>query len=231
MHLKLNSEGPMLDYQLIRSKRKTISLQVYPDKRIVIRAPLKAKLNWIEAFVREKQAWIHKQFQRQLEITKIPAKKNFVTGEEFLFLGNQYLLEIQHEQKVPLKFEQRFYLALSALPEAEAVFIDWYKKMAKTVISERVQFHAEKYGFQFKRIRIGDAKTRWGSCSADNHLNFSWRLIMAPLSTLDYVVVHELAHTIHKNHSKRFWQKVASVFPNFANERKWLKENGHRLVT
>ncbi len=219
----------MLDYQLIRSKRKTLSLEVYPDKRIVVRAPLKAKLNWIDDFVREKQCWIHKQLQRQVDNTRISVKKNFISGEEFLFLGSKYLLEIQQEQKAPLIFDQRFYLSLAALPEAEAIFIDWYKKMAKKIITERVQFYAEKYDFQFNRIRISDAQTRWGSCSADNNLNFSWRLIMAPLSVIDYVVVHELAHTIHKNHSKRFWKKVASVFPGFAIEKNWLKKHGRSL--
>ncbi|MCS7122892.1 MAG: M48 family metallopeptidase, partial [Candidatus Micrarchaeota archaeon] len=85
------------------------------------------------------------------------------------------------------------------------------------------------YNFRYNRVRITNARRRWGSCSSSNNLNFSWRLIMAPLEVIDYVVVHELVHTRIKNHSKAFWRMVEAVMPDYDRQRRWLRENGHML--
>jgi predicted metal-dependent hydrolase len=93
-----------------------------------------------------------------------------------------------------------------------------------------VDHYASQYGFQYKKIGITSAQTRWGSCSANGSLNFSWRLILAPMEAVDYVVVHELVHTVHHNHSRRFWQKVGKIMPDYKERRKWLRKNGQRLI-
>ena len=83
---------------------------------------------------------------------------------------------------------------------------------------------------QYAKIRISNARTRWGSCGFNANLSFSWRLVMAPLPVIDYVVAHELAHLMHKNHSQRFWAAVRALFPDYEVHKKWLKLNGHLLV-
>jgi len=107
--------------------------------------------------------------------------------------------------------------------------MDWYKERAYEKISERVQWYALKNGFQYNKIKITQAQKRWGSCSSKGNLNFSWRLIMAPLPVVDYVVVHELAHLVEKNHSKAFWSKVKMLMTDYQKQQEWLKRNGHLL--
>lgn len=101
-----------------------------------------------------------------------------------------------------------------------------YREKARKRITERVSYFAEKMGVTYTSIRIGSARTRWGSCSARGGLNFQWKLILMPPEILDYVVVHELAHRIEMNHSPRFWAQVEKILPDYRQRRQWLKENG-----
>ncbi|GAG91378.1 unnamed protein product, partial [marine sediment metagenome] len=158
-----------------------------------------------------------------------PARK-FAAGEEFPYLGISYPLEIVHKQDQTLILRDKFYLAEFASLNAKAVFIDWYKAQAALEIGDRVEIYAQLNGYAFKRFRITSAKTRWGSCGPHGSLNFSYRLIMAPIEIIDYVVVHELAHLRIMNHSKTFWGEVQKLMPDYDVQRKWLKDNGHRLT-
>jgi predicted metal-dependent hydrolase len=98
------------------------------------------------------------------------------------------------------------------------------------VISDRVKIFSDQYGFAPKRVRISSAKTRWGSCSPDGTLNFTWRLVMAPLDVVDYVVVHELVHLRVKDHSEKFWREVEKVLPEYRVQRTWLRTHGEKLT-
>lgn len=105
-----------------------------------------------------------------------------------------------------------------------------YIAAAKDYFPKRVSYFLQFTGGSYNRITIRDQKTRWGSCSAKGNLSFNWRLMLAPPAILDYVVVHELCHLTHMNHSAAFWQKVASVYPDYRTARKWLKDHGRELV-
>ena len=105
-----------------------------------------------------------------------------------------------------------------------------YKEAARSYIPKRVAYYHEMTGGTYNRITIRDQKTRWGSCSSKGTLSFNWRLMLAPPAILDYVVVHELCHLTHMNHSPMFWQAVESVCPDYKIARKWLKEHGNELV-
>ena len=179
------------DYTLIRSKRKSLSLQIKEDASLVVKAPRLLSKRRVEAFIRLKAEWILKQ-QRLRENQ------------------NKVLREVNAKR------------AKYTLKE--------YKEKALKKISERVEFYAQKEGYSYGKVRITSAKKRWGSCSATNDLNFTWRLFLAPDSVLDYVVVHELAHTIHKNHSKAFWNEVERVLPNWKKQRQWLRDKGFTLT-
>ncbi|MCM1145647.1 MAG: M48 family metallopeptidase [Blautia sp.] len=105
-----------------------------------------------------------------------------------------------------------------------------YKEAARSYIPQRVAYYHAKTGGSYQRITIRDQKTRWGSCSSKGTLSFNWRLMLAPPSILDYVVVHELCHLTHMNHSAAFWQAVEAIYPDYRIARKWLKEHGNELT-
>ena len=215
--------------KVIRSKRKTISLQVSDNAALIVRAPFKVSDEIINRVILRHSDWIEKK-KKEMQLRDIKfSKKEFINGEGFLYIGNYYRLRLVENQEIPLNFENGFYLSKDYLIGAKEIFIDWYKMRAYEKISERVKWYAQKRGFKYNRINITNAQKRWGSCSCSNNLNFSWRLIMAPLPVVDYVVVHELVHLDEKNHSKAFWNKVKMLITDYKKHQEWLKKNGHLL--
>lgn len=103
---------------------------------------------------------------------------------------------------------------------------DWYRERAREVLTERARHWSQLIGVRYRRISVKDQRTLWGSCSKSGNLNFNWRLIMAPLAVLDYLVIHELSHLREMNHSKRFWRLVSTCCPDHKTPRRWLREHG-----
>ncbi|HYA93257.1 MAG TPA: SprT family zinc-dependent metalloprotease [Thermodesulfobacteriota bacterium] len=222
-----------LSYHLIRSKkrRRTVSLQIKEDGKIVIMAPFHTPKWEIERFIRGKQWWIVEKISEKEKQAK-EAKKMYLPGEKFLYLGEWYPLEIHesNHKEAPLRLSfGNFILNKDRIEEARDLFVEWYKKEAEEKIAERVNYYNRSVHLFPKGIRITGAKSRWGSCSRDNRLSFSWRIIMASLATIDYVLIHELVHIREKNHSKKFWTTLESILPDYRKHRLWLRENAHLL--
>lgn len=193
--LTLSSGGIIynLPATVIKSNRRTVGILIKPGGEIIIRAPRRMPDSLILSFVREKEPWIIKTYQKLISIQP-PASS--------------------HEKSPQtLSLEKR------------------YRDAAGDYIPKRVEYYHQFTGGNYQRITIRDQKTRWGSCSGNGTLSFSFRLMMAPPRVLDYVVVHELCHLTHMNHSKDFWHMVESILPDYKEHRKWLKESGHTLHT
>jgi predicted metal-dependent hydrolase len=217
--------------KLIRSKRRTIALIIERDGSFTVRAPMRASQAAIENFIQQKTDWITRTRQKMKSSPHGEATigKQYVDGEKFLFLGSLFDLKLVGPQKPVLRFDSGFTLNRAAQIKGAQFFTRWYKERALEVITERVKQYSQQYNFVPKQVKISSAKTRWGSCSPNGTLNFTWRLVMAPLDVIDYVVVHELVHLRVKDHSSRFWKQVESIYPAYKKQRKWLRENGERL--
>ena len=215
--------------QIVRTRRKTFALIVQRDGSLVVRAPLRASDQQIRELVRKKEKWIIAKQEAARRTYAALRPREFVDGEGFLYLGKSYKLAIVEGNRPTLFLSDQFYLARFALPHAEAVFKAWYKQQASRIISERAAWYAAQNGFVYKRVNITGARTRWGSCGARGTLNFTWRLILAPLRVIDYVVIHELAHLKQKNHSKAYWSEVRRLMPDYKVQISWLNANGQTL--
>ncbi len=214
--------------KIIRSKRSTLSLQITEDSELVIRAPYKMSKKAIYRVIVKYKDWIEKK-QKEMAKRSKRLEHKFTDKEEFFYLGNRYELQIVKDQKVPLIFDDGFFLSERHLNDAKEILLEWYKVKSYEIIFDRVTFYASKYGFKYEKFRITNAQKRWGSCSSNGNLNFSWKLVMAPLDIIDYVVIHELVHLIERNHSKSFWEKVRMICPEYEKYHDWLKENGYLL--
>ena len=220
-----------INYRITRSKKrkKTISLQVRNESEIIVSAPCLTSAAEISRFVEEKQQWIRKIIQKQKDDALKNKVREYQTGENFLYLGQSYPLEVFFEpfENAGIVFwNNRFYLNAQDNKELKKYyFVSWYKKKAAEYIHQRIDFYSRILKLHPEKIRITSAESRWGSCSEDDHLAFSFRLIMAPPAIIDYVIVHELAHIREKNHSSNFWQVVASVIPEYKQHRRWLRDN------
>jgi len=199
------------------------------DAALIVRAPFHTSEEVInEVVLKYKERLEKRQKEVQLRNLKFN-KKEFVNGERFLYLGNDYPLKLVDNREILLNFENEFFLSKKYLSHAKNIFMIWYKRRAYETISQRVRLYAQKRGFEYNKINITNAQKRWGSCSHQGNLSFAWRLIMAPLPIIDSVVVHELVHLELKNHSKVFWNKVGSLDPQYKEHEEWLKNNGYLL--
>ncbi len=215
---------------IIHSNRKTWSLQVQCDGSLIVRVPLGVTQTQVEKILKQKADWIEKTRQRMINHPMLPPQPKFMAGEKFWYLGKQYPLEIVEKPCLFSFKDGVFRLSKYDQPRAQAVMMAWYREQTRETVTTLIDLYTERYGFDVNKVRITSAKTRWGSCSGRNNLNFVYRLSMAPLSVINYVVIHELAHLNVRNHSKAFWDEVKRLKPNYATDRAWLKKNGHLLT-
>ncbi len=212
----------MHEYRLIRSKRKTLSLCVKPDCTVEVRAPLKISEKEIERFVAAHNDWIEKNKLIVFERNKQRETFNIDYGTRVCFFGKRIPITAADVKKAELK--EDCVLMPYSLNETEIkeALIELYKRTAKDYISAKLPIFAEQIGVKPSKFTITSAKTNWGSCTADR-VHFSWHIIMAEREIIDYVIIHELVHILHHNHSKYFWAEVYKHCPDWKSLRKRLK--------
>lgn len=210
--------------QIFRSHRRTIALIITPDGQLVVRAPWWATRREIESLVERKQNWITTKLLQAEKKHDFHTWKPFQNGEGFWYMGHQYALSLSSSQRMILLNDQYLLFPARFLNHPVRAMIRWYARQALRHISERVEYFTARNGFDHTGITITGARHRWGSCSHTNRLCFSWRLILLPEQLIDYVVVHELCHTVEKNHSRTFWAEVEAVLPDYKSRRAHLKE-------
>jgi predicted metal-dependent hydrolase len=213
---------------IIRSRRRTIALIVTPEARVIVRAPLKAPAALIDDFVRKQQGWIKKKIG-EMKGRPQAFVHAYEEGEIFWFLGRAYPLHIVDDAGTGVQRTDLLCVSRTLLPDIRSGIQRWYREEAHTEIHSRCMWFSMMTGYSPASVRITDARQRWGSCTSRGGLNFSWRLIQAPLSIVDYVIVHELVHLRQPDHSRKFWAKVEALMPDYKRRREWLRENERLL--
>ena len=219
----------MIDFTLIRSARKTAAIYIRPDATVEVRAPKAMPRGEIERFVASKEGWIREKLALTQAKQEERASFSLRYGDTALYLGIEYPITARAGRRVG--FDGACFYMPPGLDEEQikAACVQIYRVLAKNLLNEKAHQFAGQMGLSPAGITITGAKTRWGSCSSRGSLSFTWRLVMAEEDTVDYVVVHELAHLKEMNHSERFWGIVAGVLPDYQARRKQLKELQQRL--
>lgn len=215
-----------LNVQIIRSSRRSIALHITRQGEVIIKAPRLMPKFVIDHFINEKKAWIIKTVEKVNK--RKPKVRVYKQGEEFLFLGKPVSLTFTQGIHIQVRNNQLYF------PQALAFRIkkelpNWFKNQAQEIITQRVMYLAKKMNAEYTDIFFSDTQSKWGTCFADNTLQFNWRLIMAPLMVIDYVIIHELTHTTEKHHQAAFWIKVRKYTPAYRQHRKWFEQNAHMM--
>jgi hypothetical protein len=219
----------MINYILTRSKRKTIALYVQRDV-VNVRAPHRMPKYEIDRFVVSKEKWIKNKLAYLNERAERRESFSLDYGDMVFYRGMLYPI-VQKIGSRAVFDGDYFYVPQGLSPEEiKTACIRIYKKLAKQDLNDKVQRFAELLSVHPLAVKVNTAKSRWGSCSAKKSLNFSWRLIMADDGVIDYVVVHELAHLLELNHSKRFWAIVMSILPDYKERQKRLRALQEKLA-
>jgi len=207
--------------------RRSISLLIDHGK-LEVRAPFLTDDGTIIRWVKSKSSWIQKK------LSQIPEYREhkYIDGELFYYLGSQYPLRFDEN----VKNDRRITAKLS--PENRGVFIannktqlqKLYRYLARNYLAKRLKELSKYTNIPYEKMRLSSAHTRWGSCSSNGTISLNWKLIMAPAGIIDYVIIHELCHVRHMNHSRLFWQLVTHYLPDCKERRKWLRQNSNKLV-
>lgn len=216
-----------LHLNIQRSKRKTLSIYIERDGSITVRAPQDISEEKLEASIKSKAYLIHKHLAHWKLLNASKVDREYVSGESFLYLGRNYALDLVDEQARPLLLKNgRFLLHRRHQAKAKEHFIQFYKEKGLHRLKARIAYFQRAMGVQPKEIKLQELQNRWASCMPNGNLNFHWKCMMAPLSVLDYIIVHELTHLVHMNHSPEFWNEIDKVMPGYQQQITWLREHG-----
>lgn len=227
----------MLDYTLKRSKRKSVGLRITDSGEVVVTAPIHAKKSIVDEVVTAKSSWIKSKLQIIKNRQESFTPKNYTDGENFEYLGASYPLTVLNNNNqiclsdhiISVGIKKATNQSASQQELIKKKVINWYRKQA--------QFYLDNIGFELAAeigvnpvlIKEKAFLSSWGMCHSNGKIYINFKLIMAPKEVLNYVIIHELCHLVHPNHSKEFWSLVEQHCDNFKVHRNWLKDNGYKL--
>lgn len=221
-----------LEIDIIRSNRKkTVSINIERNGGVNIIVPLDLNESKILDILKSKEYEIHRQITSKRELNKNRIERKFVPGQSFLYLGKSYNLHIVEKQEEPLILKNgKFLLSSNSALKAEEAFIKFYKRQGKAILNKRLEYFTKIIANTPKETKIMELKTRWASCTPLGKVIFNWKIFMALPSVIDYIIVHELTHLKHPNHSRAFWDDVSIIMPDYKTHVAWLDKNGAKLT-
>ncbi|HEY3347373.1 MAG TPA: SprT family zinc-dependent metalloprotease [Nitrospirota bacterium] len=223
--------GRRVAYTLRRSARsRNVWLRFGIGTGLEVVAPMRMSMVSLESVIAKKSRWLLNQLDRAGVAERVRKAREPRDGAVLPYMGTEYTLRVELAEDASVRISGDEIHA--ALPDASVenlreVLREWYKKMARVVIPERVNQLSN--GKKVGSVSIRDQKTRWGSCSSKGNLSFNWRLAMAPPRIIDYMIIHELCHLDQPDHSAKYWAKVEKLCPDYKEREAWLKEHGRGL--
>ena len=215
-----------MKYSVKYSKRKTISISIDEKGNILVKAPYNVTIGEIEEVVSKHSRWIDNKINQVKNYKQLPKDK-------ILFLGEEKKININIQQDLKKEYvvftNDEFTVYVTNKEHVKIVLKRYLIEVARNIIKNKINKYSLILGVSPNMIRMKDTKTRWGSCSYVNNLNFNYRLVMAREDVLEYVFLHEMCHIIHKNHSKEFYNLVGSIMKDYKEKELYLRENGYKM--
>jgi predicted metal-dependent hydrolase len=225
-----------ITYELLPgSDRKTTDIVIERNGLITVRPPQRLTPEQVDETVLSKRMWIYRNLAEWRDLNATRVAREWVSGESFLYLGSRYRLQLVNEQEEPLMLKDgRFCLLRSSIDDRGAqggknAFEQFYASKGLPRLQQRVKFYAPKVDVKPGAVQIRDLGYRWATCLAAGDLQFHWKCLMAPLTIIDYIVVHELCHLHHRDHTDAFWNEVDKVLPDYGERKEWLRLRGAEL--
>lgn len=226
-----------IEYQLLPgTDRKTTDIVIERDGVVRVRPPLCMTSAQVDETVYSKRLWIYRNLAEWRDLNATRIDREWVNGESFLYLGSSYRLSLTDEpgEELILK-EGRFQLPRAVLAQggptgAQRAFETFYKTKGLPRLRQRVAHFSPSVGVAAGDVQVKDLGYRWASCLPSGTLQFHWKCLMAPLTVIDYIVVHELCHLRYRDHSDAFWNEVDKVLPSYVDRKEWLRARGVELA-
>lgn len=229
----------VISYQIKYSaKRKKLSIQV-DENGVMVIAPNTASEEQIQSIIKQKALWILKQQADFHEMMNYENPRKFLSGEKLPYLGRQYRLKVQKEaiEKASFTYHQGRFVAHVPLHLLEddyrktlyPLYKEWVIQKGNSIALERIKKFQQIFPYTPKKVMVKDQQQRWGSCTANEQILLNWHIFLAPMSAIDYVIAHELAHLKVMDHSNAFWETLSTIYPEYEVSKEWLRLNGRKL--
>lgn len=215
--MKVEIENNMIEFSVQYGNAKKLSIHIDSFGFLTVKAPKDTSKEIIVSAIRSKGKWILDKIHEISTAREIPKAREYHALGKFLYMGEERFLQelidcSELNEEVLKKNLKRFYI-----------------NRCKAIVEERIKIYQKQLKVKPKVIEIVESKVKWGSCSSDKKLTFNYRLAMAPIEVIDYVVIHELCHITHMNHDRSFWRRVGSVMPDYKEKEEYLARHGHSM--
>jgi predicted metal-dependent hydrolase len=226
----------VIDYHIQYKKRKSLGIYIDVYGNIELRVPKETKDIQIQKLLEDKHDWIITKQREMKEKTKGFKEKEYKEGEAFLYLGRQIPIriieDVEHKgEEVVLKGDElHIYLIEFEELKVQQLLKRFYYKQCKALVEERIRIYQPNFKVKPKSVKISDNKKTWGTCNNHRELTFNWKLSMAPIDVIDYVVLHEMCHLVHLNHDRSFWRLLGKFIPDYEEKQEWLSQSHWKMV-
>lgn len=232
--MKFEYGNKVIEYELVRRKRKTICIKINENGEVIVSAPLRTSKEYIQLVLKNRASWI---LEKQKEIKQRSLKKvkrDFTEGSTFMYLGQEYPLHLIFNERrkdiaVELSEQLKIHTNTMDIEKLKVALEKWYREQTLKIVTKRINYYEDNFKDKVSDIRVKEQKRRWASCTGKNAILFNWRCSMARADVLDYIVVHEMCHMDYRNHSKYFWNRVQEIMPDYKEKHEWLKIHGMNL--
>ena len=233
--ISFNQNDRSIQVPVIRSKRRSVSIVIDPNNGVSIRAPFKPSVGVLTKLVEDKTNWVFHKLSELEGFKRRYPEKEYVSGDVLLYLGKNISIHVQPHARIK-KPHVSYYKGIFIVNLKEGLtdsqrkntikklMTAWFKERARLIFRQRIEHFSKILGVRPRSMKLTNAKSRWGSCTAKGTVRISWKLIMAPIEILDYVIVHELCHIKRRDHSNEYWKLVTSIIPNWKELRNRLKK-------
>ncbi|MDU2197804.1 MAG: SprT family zinc-dependent metalloprotease [Peptostreptococcaceae bacterium] len=225
-----------IDANVVYRKRKSITIQIKPKYEVTIISPYGVPKKILKDLLIQKGDWILKKFEEYKSVEYLFKEKEFIDGEQFMYLGHEYKLKIINDIDEEVFIDNNCLVVKVKNTDKEyikKILKKWYKEESERLVLERLIYCKEK-SKQMKqltpsKLKVKEQKKRWGTCTSKRAIYINSKISMAKIEAIDYILVHEFSHLVHMNHSKDFYKLVKEIMPNYKEEEKWLKDNSYKL--
>lgn len=229
-------EGQTINFNIVYKKRKSIAIHIDPYGQIEVQAPKGTPEDNVLRVVEQKWDWIIERVKEMKDRLEGPQEKVYDHGEVFLYLGKSYAIIISEETELNKDYaliegeKLHLYLKEKSEDRIKQTLKRFYYQQCKILVGERIKAHQNSFKSKPRSIQVTDNQSAWGTCDGKFQLTFNWKLAMAPLEIIDYVVVHEMCHMVHLNHERSFWRLVGSIIPDYEKKQAWLALSSWKMV-
>jgi predicted metal-dependent hydrolase len=228
--------GETISFDIKYKRRKSVAIHIDPYGKIEVQAPREMKEEYVLQTIEQKWDWVIEKVKEMKDRREGPLEKVYNHGEVFLYLGKSYPIVISVDSEIIKDYvmlegdKLHLYLKEQDEERIKRTLKRFYYQQGKILVQARVKAHQHSFKVRPRSISIADDQSTWGTCDSKLQLTFNWKLAMAPIEIIDYVVVHEMCHMVHLNHDRSFWRLVGSILPDYEQRQNWLAASSWKMV-